>query len=98
MKLLAVGKGSGGLVSFDCPPGTTSIMAVSAAAVDTNGELIRVYISADPNESFIGIESGFSNALLAVSNTLFPAIPVQPEERLYAVFTAKGSAVIYFDE
>jgi hypothetical protein len=98
MKLIAVGKGSAGSVPFDCPTGATSLMAVSAAAADANTNLIRVYISADPNETFIGIESGFSNALLAVSNTLFPAIPVEPEERLYAIFTAKGSAVIYFDE
>jgi hypothetical protein len=100
MKLLEVGKGSAGLVSFDVPDGCVAIVALSASATDgsTTGLPNRVYLSADPLESPVGIETGFSKALLAINNSLFPAIPVSPEERLYLVFQAKGSAVIYFDD
>lgn len=91
-------------VSFTVPDGVSAIVAFNSCAfhTDTVGadSLTRVskaILSADLNLNFSQTAGGNSVKLLAISDSVFPKIPVSAGERLMVAFEDGGSAVIYFD-
>lgn len=98
MKLLPIGAGGATKVTVTVPDGVDSLIGVLPAGRDANGNQIAIYISADQNETTANIESGVQLSLLCSSYGIFPPIPMLPGEKVYAYFSAKGSAILYFGE